>query len=46
MYWSVRKIVSVTMILLGTAAATASAQQRVPDRGMFAIGIDGYKKHF
>ena len=40
MYWPVRKIVSVTMILLGTAAATASAQQRVPDRGMFAVGID------
>jgi len=28
------------MILLATAAATASAQQRVPDRGMFAIGLD------
>ena len=40
MYASVRKIVSLTIILLATAAATASAQQRVPDRGMFAIGID------
>lgn len=40
MYWPVRKIVSITMILLGTAAATASAQQRVPDRGMFALGIN------
>ena len=40
MYSSVRKIVSVTMILLATTAAAASAQQRVPDRGMFAIGID------
>jgi opacity protein-like surface antigen len=27
------------MILLAAAAGTASAQQRVPDRGMFAIGL-------
>jgi len=39
MYWSVKKTVSVTMILLATAA-TASAQRRVPDRGMCAIGVD------
>lgn len=40
MDWSVRKVVSVSIILLSTAAATASAQRRVPDRGMFAIGLD------
>jgi opacity protein-like surface antigen len=28
------------MILLATAAGTASAQQRVPDRGMFALGLN------
>jgi hypothetical protein len=40
MYWSVRKVLSVSIILLAVAAAPASAQQRVPDRGMFAIGLD------
>ena len=39
MNWSVRKCASATMILLAMAA-TASAQQRVPDRGMFAIGLN------
>lgn len=40
MYWSVRKIVSVTMILLATTSVTVSAQQRVPDRGQFALGLN------